>query len=166
MIATRYQFGKRMMDETLNLSMHSNSNRRKHRLKPPDNLIQSLQIEKYRLDFLHKCKFRKRSPQSLRLRGGFGLPSQQKITMISKMESEVLLEAIKNKEKDINNLEEKVKRNTTNMVPLARGQYKNWIQHFKKKLHFFKNQDKSKWKDWPSKSKKKNTNTKGGKMYS
>ena len=127
------------MEETLSSSMQINSNRSKCRLKPPENLIQSLQIEKYRLDFLHKCKYRKRPPQSLRLAGCNGLPNQQKITLISKVESDILFQAISNKIQVIKNLENAVENDTRNNVlaSLTRIQCKQWIQHFRKKLAFF-----------------------------
>ena len=118
------------MEETLSSSMQTNSSRRKCRLKPPENLIQSLQIEKYRLDFLHKCKYRKRLPQSLRLSGCNGLLNQQKITLISKLESEILFQAISNKIQVVKNLEDAVENDTRNtgLASLTRIQCKQWIQ--------------------------------------
>ena len=98
----------RMMEETPNSSMHINSTTfNSSRAKPAKNVLQSLEIEKLCLDFLHKCKYRKRPPQSLRVTGCNGLPFKQKVEMISKIENEVLLLAIKNKQEEINRLQER-----------------------------------------------------------
>ena len=147
-----------MMDEPPNSSMHINSTTfNSSRAKPAKNALQSLEIEKLCLDFLHKCKYRKRPPQSLRVTGCNGLPFKQKVEMISKIENEVLLLAIKNKQEEINRLQERYTnhRNKSTMKGLNKIQQRNWKLHYNKKIQFYKKQEEDKWKFWPAKTKKR-----------
>ena len=146
-----------MMEENPNSFMHNNSTTfNSSRARPTKNVQQSLEIEKLRLDFLHKCKYRKRPPQSLRLNGCNGLPFLQKIQLISKTENEILLRAIKNKQVEINRLQEQYSshRNKSTMKGLDKMQLRNWKLHYNKKLQFYKKQEEAKWKFWPAKTKK------------
>ena len=69
---------------------------------PPKNLLQELSIEKYRLEYLRKCRFVKRPPQSLRVSGCNALKNER-ISILSETETKTLNTAIKNKQHDIQN---------------------------------------------------------------
>ena len=51
---------------------------RRNRPMPPQNLIQIIQVEKYRLNFLRNCRKLKRPPQSLRCSGAYALTNEKK----------------------------------------------------------------------------------------
>ena len=136
------------MRELPNSRMHNNSATfNSKRAKPAETILQSLEIEKLCLDFLHRCKYRKRPPQSLRVNGCNGLPFSQKIELISKIETEILLQAIKNKKEDIIRLKRKYEnhQHKHKIIGLNETQLKNWKQHYNKKIHFYKKQEKDKW---------------------
>ena len=143
------------MGDSLNSLMHNNSTFNSSRKKPSENLLQTLEIKKHCLNFLHRCKYTKRPPQSLRIRGCNALLFQQRISMISKMETEILKQAIANKKQEIDQLESKFRNHTRkeSMQGLSKIQSKNWKNHFVKKIQFYKKQEQDKWKYWPSKSK-------------
>ena len=146
-----------MMEESPNSYMPNNSTTfNSSRAKPAKNLLQSLEIEKICLDFLHKCKYRKRPPQSLRVNGCNGLPFSQKILLISKIEKEILLQAIKNKNEEIERLEDRYAnhRYKNTMTGLSNTQRTLWKRKYNKKIVFYKKQETEKWRFWPDKTKK------------
>ena len=58
------------------------------------NPFQKIQVERFRLDFLLKCRGIKRPPPSLRCTGFKALEEEERIDMISKVETTVLNKAI------------------------------------------------------------------------
>ena len=74
--------------------------------------------------------------------------------MISKIENEVLLLAIKNKQEEISRLQERYTnhRNKSTMKGLSKIQLRNWKLHYNKKIQFYKKQEEDKWKFWPAKT--------------
>ena len=77
-------------------------------LTPSKNILQELQIERYRLSYLINCIYLKRPPQSLRLSGANALKTNEKLSMLSSFESKTLSMAIENKKQDIISLENKI----------------------------------------------------------
>ena len=66
---------------------------------------QQLKIEYYRLNFLKNCNACKSPPPSLRIRGASAMNVDTKLKMFSQWESDLLNEAIKEKQKLVNRLE-------------------------------------------------------------
>ena len=119
------------------------------------SLPQQVQYEKLRLDFLKKCRTFKRPPQSLRVSGANGLDDSVKPTLISKLESEILENAIAQKNLEISKLSNTIKENPGNFLHVKKNLPKHkrraLEKHFQKKLDFFTGQNDSKWKSWPQK---------------
>ena len=136
---------------------------RSSRLKLPQNLLQNIQIEKYRLHFLQRCEKFKRPPQSLRISGANALENSLKLSLFSDLESKLLSIAIIEKKKGIKNLQEQLE-NTAGLVGLNRKDRKAWYTHFDRKIEFYKKQDTDKWTQWPQK--KSNTSTNKNKSVS
>ena len=138
---------------------------RSSRLKLPQNLLQNIQIEKYRLHFLQRCVKFKRPPQSLRIRRANALENQLKLSLFSELETKLLSIAILEKKKEIKILHDQL-TGMTGLVGLSRKDRKSWYDYFDKKIEFYKKQDIDKWTQWPqkicstSKSKKATKNTK------
>ena len=99
------------------------------------------------------CKTCKRPPPSLRIRGAPALKDSTKLKMFSLWESELLAEAIKDKQKLVNRLMKRVTIDT----PLSQHDDEQIKKHFSKKLDFYNTQNKTKWKDWPNNKKSKKT---------
>ena len=112
---------------------------------------QQVKIELYRLKFLMDCKSCKRPPPSLRIRGASAIKNSTKIQKFSSWESDLLLEAIKEKQKLVKSLRKRVQVDT----PLSPQDDKMINEHFAKKLDFYISQNKTKWKEWPNKRSKK-----------
>ena len=124
------------------------------------NSLQKLQVEKIRLTFLLRMRARKRPPPSLRCNGMKALDEPVRIAMISKVETTALCEAIKRKKKDILLMEKSINMLDHNVFPLSGHQKKKWKKHFNQKLAFYREQEVTVWKLWPSKSEKYQTDQK------
>ena len=73
------------------------------------------------------------------------------------METEIMIQAIKNKKDEISRLEQKYANHQrkNQMNGLSNVQSKNWRKHYLKKIQFYKTQEKTKWLFWPNKLKKR-----------
>ena len=69
------------------------------------NTFQQIQIEKFRLNFLLRCREVKRPTPTLRCTGFRALDESDRIKIISEIETTVLLKAIDKKKKEIKGLE-------------------------------------------------------------
>lgn len=114
--------------------------------------FQKLQIQKIKLGFLRKCVPLKRPPTSLRARGAPAIPDSSKLRHFSVLETLMLGEAIKNRLNDIKRLATAVKNGCSNKTPLTEKALQEWTDHFQKKLSFYKDQEETKWTDWPHKT--------------
>ena len=121
------------------------------RLKLPQNLLQTIQIERYRLSFLRKCRQLKRPPQSLRVSGANALLNCLKLPLFSELETKLLLVAIEEKEKYLIKLQEQLKDTAQSVPALNKKVRKSWYIHFEKKFKFYQYQDQIKWTLWPIK---------------
>ena len=140
---------------------HSNSN------MLSKTVLQKVQIEKLRLDFLSKCRLRKRPPPTLRCTGFKALNEEERIKMISEAETRSLLKAIEKKKRDIKLLESQIKKTDSEVCKgLSKRAKQWWVKHFNQKLNFYKMKEASEWLLWPrkfcnkdklDKHKKKNT---------
>ena len=154
------------MEVTPETTMQVNNVRQRTRadkLTPPNNILQTILIEKYRLNFLQQCKYLKRPPQSLRLSGCSGLPNSQRLALLSECESKILDLSIKNKLETIKEIQDKMDIETNTLAPMSKKDKKKWVLHFKKKIDFFKKQENTKWTEWVSKSKRNNSSRNIGK---
>ena len=114
------------------------------------NMLQKLQIEKYCLNFLLKCRGLKRPPPSLRCTGFKGLEETERIELISSVETDSLRKAIAIKQKKVKVLENSVKL-VKDLMPLSNSQQKAWKKRFNKKIAFYKTKEGSDWSIWPRK---------------
>ncbi len=116
---------------------------------------QQVQYEKLRLDFLKKCRLLKRPPQSLRVSGANALDDGVKLTLLSKLESEILEKAILQKTIFIERLSNRLRENPADYLNveqnLPRRDKASISKHFQKKLNFYTTQKNTKWKAWPVK---------------
>ena len=127
---------------------------KKNPFTPPSNLYQELQLEQYRLEYLKKCKYLKRPPQSLRITGANALSNNNRIQLISQFETTILNRAIKDKVEVIDKLKNDLDNiNNIHLTPMSSKQKKKYTKHFHNKFEFQKTQDDQKWSDWPSKQK-------------
>ena len=133
----------------------SASSSQRRPLTPPTNLLQTLQVENYRLQFLKECRYLKRPPQSLRLSGANGLSKMKSILLISEFESTILDNAIKEKEDTIREIQDDLNNLNVHLTSLTTKQKKKYHQHFQQKINFQLSKEDSNWKDWPSKAKQK-----------
>ena len=117
-----------------------------------ENILQKSQIEKFRLNFLHRCTLRKRPPPTLRCTGFKALDEKCRIQMISKLETEALQQAIRTKKKEIRVLMKTVKQSKEDFQPLSKSQKKKWRAHFNRKIEFYKLKEETEWTQWPNKS--------------
>ena len=101
---------------------------------------QRLEIEKARLRFLKTCRSCKRPPPSLRIKGASALKDSTRLPKFSIWETELLTEAIISKREAVQALNEECK-NTTH-IPLSDGDHNRMKKHFKKKVAFYKFQEK------------------------
>ena len=116
------------------------------------NPFQRIQVERFRLKFLLNCRGLKRPPPSLRCTGFKALSEEQRITLISRVETTVLEEAIKNKKKSIKVLENSLHENKKEKYcSLSKTQLKKWRKHFSRKIDFYKQKEANDWKLWPKK---------------
>ena len=123
------------MEATPEATMQNNNvHRIQHsdRLSTPNNILQTILIEKYRLSFLQQCKYLKRPPQSLRLSGCNTLPELIRLRLVSEFESKALDVAIKTKIDSIKKLQDKLTANTETMLPMLNREKKKMVQSFKK----------------------------------
>ena len=125
---------------------------RRNRPMPPQNLIQIIQVEKYRLNFLRNCRKLKRPPQSLRCSGAYALTNEKKLKLFAKLETNILEIAINEKQCQINQLQEELNELSITLPNLSRMQTKSWYNHFDTKIKFYKSQEEKKWIDWPKKN--------------
>ena len=154
------------MEATPKANLQENVHRRSRydKLVPPKNILQTILIEKYRLNFLQQCKYLKRPPQSLRLSGCSSLPNSQRLKLLSEFESKILEISIKNKLATIKELEENLNKETKTLTPMSKKVKNKWVKYFKRKIDFYKQQENTKWTEWESKSKhNNNSNRKIGK---
>ena len=84
------------INSQISMLPNNQSNTTTMKPNPPTNLLQELTIEKYRLDYLCKCRNRKRPPQSLRVSGCNALKTAR-ISILSETETKTLEIAIQNK---------------------------------------------------------------------
>ena len=111
----------------------SSSSSKKSPLTPPSNLIQVLQVEQYRLEYLKRCQYLKRPPQSLRLSGAKALTSETCILLISEFETVVLKKAIEEKEEAIHHVKEDLNNiNNIHLEPLSPKQKETMRSAFQK----------------------------------
>ena len=129
------------------------SNFSSNSLMPPTNIFQELQVERYKLNYLINCKYFKRPPQSLRVSGSNALTAQQKTLLISEFESKALVIATQNKKEAIKKLETLVLALDIDLQPFTKKQKKKYYNHYQSKIKFYRSQETTKWKDWPSKNK-------------
>ena len=116
------------------------------------NTFQKVQIEKYRLNFLLNCRKLKRPPPSLRCTGFRALDEEERITMISEVETKSLSHAIKKKKREIKCLENMLKKsNIDTIAGLSKRKKIWWNKHFKKKIKFYRMKEATDWLNWPRK---------------
>ena len=101
---------------------------------------QQLKIELYRMKFLKDCKACKRPPPSLRIRGASAMNNEVKLKLFSQWESELLNEAIKDKQKLVNRLRKRVQQED---IPLSSSDLEKISHHFGKKFEFYMHQNKT-----------------------
>ena len=119
---------------------------------------QKLKIELYRLKFLRDCKSCKRPPPSIRIRGASSIKQVVRLKKFSMWETDLLNEAIKEKLLVIKELQRLSALEGHQLLTIEEN--RNILKHFQKKIDFYVTQDKTKWKDWPTKkSKKENRKT-------
>ena len=112
---------------------------------------QQFLLEKYRLKFLRDCVPLKRPPHSLRISSANSIKQEEKVHLFSKLESELLQLAIKNKLNEIRSLNLRAEEvNDTSCLSVA--DEKSIKAHYNKKIEFYQHQDNTKWSDWPFKS--------------
>ena len=70
-----------------------------HSPNRPENPLQQLQVRRYCLDYLQKCRKLKRPPQSLRASGLNRLPQNTKLQTLSEAETKALCIAIQLKKR-------------------------------------------------------------------
>ena len=120
---------------------------------------QKYKIELHRLKFLKDTTSCKRPPPSLRIRGASALKNTVKLQKFSAWETELLEEAIKEKQKMVKRLHKSVTPENNQL--LSEEDEKNITEHFKKKMEFYIKQNTTKWKEWPNKkNRNKETNFK------
>ena len=121
---------------------------------------QKYKIELHRLKFLKDATSCKRPPPSLRIRGGSAMKNAVKLQKFSAWETELLNEAIKEKQKLVKRLHKSITEETNQ--PLSEEDERNITEHFQKKMIFYTQQNTTKWKEWPNKknNKKKEANYK------
>ena len=105
-----------------------------------------------------ECRYMKRPPQSLRLKGANALDFHMKIKLISDFETGILKAAIAKKKEEIQSVENKIKNVNIQLKPLTKRQGTRYFKHYKKKLAYFNGQNSTKWKDWPDKQKPRKKN--------
>merc|ERR1712243_33327 len=72
------------------------------------NPFHKIQVERFRLNYLLGCRGNKRPPPSLRCTGFKALNEDQRIAIISRTETTVLEQAIKNKKKALKVMEKMI----------------------------------------------------------
>ena len=113
---------------------------------------QKLQIELYRFKFLKNCRACKRPPTSLRICGASAIKNETRLRLFSYWETQLLEEAIKEKQKLLKKLEKSSMQE--DKISLSDIDKYNTENHFHQKLSFFLEHNKSKWKNWPKKNRK------------
>ena len=121
-------------------ALHSTNRAEHSKYKMLSNdALRKVQIEKLRLDFLLKCRSRKRPPPTLRCTGFKALNEEERIKMISEAETKSLRMAIENKKKEIKISEMQIAKSKQDVGPgLSRRERRWWVKHFKRKIKFFK----------------------------
>ena len=104
---------------------------------------QKLKIELYRLKFLIDCRACKRPPPSLRIRGASATNESIRLKKFSQWETDLLNQAIKDKQKLVNKLRKSVDNRD---IKLSEYDDKKTRDHFGKKLKFYLKQNKTKWR--------------------
>ncbi len=89
------------------------------------------------------------------MKGTSTIKNETKLKLFSLWESELLEVAIKEKISLTKNIQKKLRGQQN--IPLSDVDNKHTIEHFEKKISFYMNQNKDKWKEWPNKSTKKKT---------
>ena len=130
---------------TLVRSNLSSSNKRP--LTPPQNLLQELQVQRYRLEYLIKCKSLKRPPQTLRLAGAKALNNNDRLILISAFETKTLQSAILQKKQHIQELQADIANLNIELQPLPSKVKKQYSTHYRRKVEFHRSQEETKWKD-------------------
>ena len=112
---------------------------------------QKFMIQKIRLNFLRDFLTLKRPPPSLRISGASAIQDSEKLHLFSVLESEMLQIAIKNKLNEIRILKESTAETPGDKLALEDSDVCSLKTHFKKKITFYKSQEKDKWINWPYK---------------
>ena len=76
----------------------------------------------------------------------------RKVGHLSVVESKLLDTAINNKQEVVKRLSNEVKNNNLSELPLPQKDVKAMRDHFARKLTFYRKQDNTKWRDWPTKT--------------
>ena len=99
---------------------------------------------------MRSCRPLKRPPQSLRISGASALSDSEKLLLFSKLETQLLDIAISKKINEVKSLVE-ISKEEGNGIPLSDKDANSLKAHFDKKLDFYRSQNETKWKHWPSK---------------
>ena len=124
-------------------------------------ICEKLEIEIHRLTFLKNCLVLKRPPPSFRIKGASAINSNTKYERFSKWETELLNEAIKEKQLVIDLL----KKQCTSKDTLSEADRRNCVEHFQRKIKFYHTQNDTNWKVWPSKQVKQKISRNTRKHY-
>ena len=119
----------------------------------PENPLQKLQVTRYCFDYLQRCTTLKRPPLSLRVTGLNRLLLPIKLQILSEAETKALDAALKAKNQEINELLTELAEDIIEYQPLSKAQKSKWYKYYQKKITFYKSQENTKWKEWPSKKK-------------
>ena len=112
--------------------------------------FQQLQIQKLKLAFLRRCTTLKRPPPSLRISGASALSDAEKLPQFSKLETELLNTAIRNKVNEVRTLTNLAK-DSGDCEELSESDRNSLKKHYDQKISFYGSQNETKWSQWPQK---------------